>query len=260
MPFKRRRRFRKKRRGRRRYSKRGHKGNRGSPRYLKYYGKGWTNGVSDTLPQQFQVKMVFTRNFTLLGTSNYKTEEYNPSNYLSPRSGDTRSYKLFDHLVDLYEIFIPLGFKVVCKVVNMDVDPAVFGMYFTGQSTTVAGDFDEATQQKGCVWKIISGVASGNNWTTVSSYASQKSIAGVNPLYEEEYWSNNGEGSTRSTKLHIFGRNLAGLTDVNIVVSIMLCTYTRMMTRDFVPVVNESAFVAPTVAAPIEKMDLKEDL
>ncbi len=251
MPYRKKKRaFRKRRGGRRRtYNKRGHKGNRGSPRYLKYYAPGRN---PSTLPQNFQVKLVYSENHIVFtAATNFLREEYNPSNYLSPRSGDTQSYKLFDHLVDLYEVFVPMAYKISVHGVNQDDDPVAIGLYMRGQSTTAAGDMDTALQQTKVVYRILSGMNSGRNQGTVSSYRTTKQIMGVNPLYEEQYWSVNGVGASRSVKIDTFYKDMSDTGVINVPVITTLITYTRMMTRDLNPVVVESALQTAAEAAGV---------
>ncbi len=241
MPFRKKRRggFRKKRRGGRRrvFNKRGRKGNGGQPRYLKYYGPG---ARPSTMPQNFQVKMVYSENHIVTSSSNFKTEEYNPSNYLSPRSLDTQSYKLFDQLVNIWEVFVPMAYKMTIVACNENIDQVAVGLYMTGRAT-VAGDMDTAMQQYKVVYKICSGASGGRNQCTVSQYRSQKEISGVNPLYEKDFWSIAGGGASRSTKIQTFYKNMFDQPVISVPVLTTLITYTRMMTRFLTPVAVETA-------------------
>lgn len=250
MPFRRKRKrsFKRRRRGRKTYNKRGRRGNFGGPRYLKYYGPGGRN--PGTLPENFQVKLVYSEYHVVSSSNTFASELYEPSNFTSPRSGDSQSYKLFDQLLNLWQIFVPMAYKMSVMACNENEDQVMVGIYMS-TTGTVAGDIDTALQQTRVKYIILSGKNGGRNQGTVSLYRSQKEIAGVNPLLEEAYWSINGALPDRHTRINVFYKNMFQQAVISVPIVTSLITYTRMMSRDLTPVAVESAVATAAELAGI---------
>lgn len=228
MPYRRR----KKRYGRRRrrnFRRTGkQKGNRISPRFLKFYDR---HRMPAAMPFSFQTKLVYKETFGFTSASEFQIMRFIPSNFLSPNDLSTIGYKLFPELNAIYNTIVPLAFDVRIQVFNKDVSGLSSCMYLWPNAEDPT-NFNEAAQQRGAKEMMLAPVGGGPNMGRLHVYGSQKELFGMNPLTEEEFWSADGATPSRTSRLFLAFNNLSGLSAINCEIAMQLVCYVRFMNRE----------------------------